>query len=1110
MHRLIRFAICMLHFSLWISPAFAVRPYAPVHPDPVAETWRWTVYPELRGLGLWCLGEDRDGNLWFGGRNGVRRYDGLDWTSFTDQDGLTPGLVLALRGVSNGSVYAGSYTGIARFSAGNWERVFPRNGSFPTRCTDFLEDSAGDVWASSWWGPLRLSGDTLTLYVASGLAETLSTLLPEVTVLGIPDSAVPQRTWKDGIGAKFWALADGQVLVLPVMPGSPAERAGLESGDRIRSVNGDPGGTPSGPAGTTLALAVDRNGLPGPIQVQLTVEWTQKWTWYNLDTYDLFEDREGALWIGLGYGEIIRWEGRERDHDRPAAWRLYDQSDGLDPGSGPRILQARDGIVWVVWRNDGGISRFDGDVWRSFRIPDAGTSHHNPSILQTRDGTVWVGEGLGRLHAYRDGRWTTYRRPALPVPSSDLTEGLLEASDGSLWIAGADQEAVRLEYATSRFQTYQGLHFQCETRDAVQWFVSDDGGVIRRSGKDAWDRYGSRDGLMNAPLYLFATGEGDVFAVGRHNNKAAVARFQDGRWVLHAHPDQSWAPYRWQGLEAPNGDLWLMARGNGGLLRFDGTDWVFYASPAPPDAIGIAQTPDGTIWTGNWDGLYYLEGNNWRHLGEPAELRGGVFCLCVSADSSLWVGTPGCGILRYHDGAWSGYDVDDGLASNRVESVIQTGDGTIWAATDEGVSRFDGRSWTSRVLPMGLTASLSGTELRRSRGSALWLNCRGPSVSETPGLQPRTIRYLPESGRPETEITLSVKEVSQPGNTTVEWAGRDPWRLTPTDELQFSYRLDDREWTPFAYRTNVVLTSLASGGHTLQVKARDRDYNEDATPAIARFTVVPPVWQQPWFIGMTALLLSGIGYQTARVMQRDRRLTKANEQLLELDTIKTEFFSNISHELQQPITAVTGRLDNLRDGTVGQLNKRQAHYVARAIDSMGRMTRLVRTLLDLARLDRNRPDLLQISVARLALHEVIPDAVEGLRNAADEAEVALVCSVPEIYADADRDRLIQVITNLVSNAIKFTERGGEARVAIRAENGFACVEVQDTGRGIPPEDLPRIFERFYRVKAHGVERPGTGLGLPISRELVELQGGKIWVTSEVGVGSTFTFTVPMA
>ena len=103
------------------------------------------------------------------------------------------------------------------------------------------------------------------------------------------------------------------------MADSPAERAGLKAGDRIHSVNGDPEGMLSAPAGTPLTLSVQREGRADPIEVQLTVEWTRKWTWRNFETYDLFEDREGVLWIGLGYGEIVRWDVRGQDPDVEAS-----------------------------------------------------------------------------------------------------------------------------------------------------------------------------------------------------------------------------------------------------------------------------------------------------------------------------------------------------------------------------------------------------------------------------------------------------------------------------------------------------------------------------------------------------------------------------------------------------------------------------------------------------------------------------------------------------------------------------------------------------------------------------------------------------------------------
>jgi len=1125
------------------AESWAVRPYTPVRPDPVLESWRWTVYPELRGLGLWCLAQDHDGSMWFGGRGGVRRYDGVDWTSFAADDGLTSGMVLALHASGDGGVYAGTDWGIDRHGEGRWHRVFPRRGSLPLRCTGLLTDAAGDLWAGTMMGLLRLRGHEVVLYTAPAMAEPLRALLPDVAIEEVPDTALPLRAWSDGIGAWHWRLPEGQLLILRAMTDSPAEQAGLRVGDRIVSINGDPEGELSGPPGSTLTLTVERQGRAGLVEARVVVGETKAWTYRDFDAYDVHEDREGVLWIGLGPGEIVRWDGRDRAHDDPDAWRLYTSDDGLDAGTwGPRILQGRDGVVWVVWRNEGGISRLTGGKWESFRLPDPGPSHHNPSILQTRDGTVWVGGGLGVLHAYRDGDWATYRRPALPVPSSDFIEGLLEASDGSLWIAGADQEAIRVDLGPARFQSFADLHFQCETPDRVQWFVSSDSSVVMyQSGEgpagagEAWCRWGSEDGLMDHPLHLFATRSGVMWAVGHHQRKAAVARYEDHRWILRAHPDLDWLLNHWQGLESSDGSLWLMSQGavrptagsvrSRGLLRYDGHGWALGQGP---DAYGTAQTPDGTIWTGGWGGLFYLQGESWGRLERPEELAGGVSSLLVAEDGSLWVGTPGYGALRRLDGRWTRHDVTNGLASNRVESILQAEDGTIWVATDEGVHRFDGRTWATRALPTSLTDGLAGvSDLRRSHGGTLWINTWDPDELEPRGLRRRTIRYRPESQPPDTEITLSIDEVSQPGNTTLEWVGRDPWHSTPTEQIQFSHRLDDQEWTPFTHRTNAVLTALASGTHTFGVRARDRELNVDPTPAVVHFSVVPPVWKQPWFIGLMLVLLSAIGLQTGRVVRRDRRLRASNEALSDMNAElsranrdlecanrqiqeqterKSRFLASMSHELRTPMNAILGftRLIERREGH--KLSGRHQGNLTKIQQSADRLLNLINSILDLSKIEAGRMDL---DVGQFDVGDLIAGCCAEAETLVKPG-VALRREVPDGLGESHTDgaRVRQIVINLMSNALKFTEQG---EVVVRATREGECVviAVSDTGAGIPADALGTIFEEFQQVKGSDPQHRGTGLGLPITKGFAERLGGSMDVQSELGVGSTFTVRIPL-
>ncbi len=292
----------------------------------------------------------------------------------------------------------------------------------------------------------------------------------------------------------------------------------------------------------------------------------------------------------------------------------------------------------------------------------------------------------------------------------------------------------------------------------------------------------------------------------------------------------------------------------------------------------------------------------------------------------------------------------------------------------------------------------------------------------------------------------------------------------------------------------------------------------------------------PWGMALLIALLVVIAFQTYRAVHRNHQLRASNEaldkaneevaalkrdlghqseeleqanvRLQEMDALKTDFFSNVSHELRTPMTAIKGYIDNLLDRIPGPLNERQDRYLTRMRDNTDRLTRLINDLLDLSRIDRGRTDLLQLSLAKIQVRSVVAETVEALRPVADESALKLTMTGEDVQAMADRDRLAQVVTNLVHNAIKFTDAGGEVTVEVRSDGqGQVITSVRDTGRGIPEEDCDKIFDRFYQVRADAPRQAGTGLGLPIAKELVELQGGTIWVESEVGAGSTFTFTL---
>ena len=231
--------------------------------------------------------------------------------------------------------------------------------------------------------------------------------------------------------------------------------------------------------------------------------------------------------------------------------------------------------------------------------------------------------------------------------------------------------------------------------------------------------------------------------------------------------------------------------------------------------------------------------------------------------------------------------------------------------------------------------------------------------------------------------------------------------------------------------------------------------------------------------------------------------------LKELDKMKSDFVSNVSHELRTPLTSIKGSVDNMLDGLTGSLNEKQIRYVTRIKSNSDRLARLINELLDLSKIEAGKISLNPID---LSLSVVAQEVAENMRQAATEKLIKLevVSHDGEAKAWADRDKVVQVLMNLIGNAVKFTPPQGKITVAIqRNDDEWVQVYVSDTGPGISKEEADKIFHKFYQVP-QGSERTsrGTGLGLAICKGLVEMHGGKIWLESEPGRGSTFYFTLP--
>ncbi len=230
---------------------------------------------------------------------------------------------------------------------------------------------------------------------------------------------------------------------------------------------------------------------------------------------------------------------------------------------------------------------------------------------------------------------------------------------------------------------------------------------------------------------------------------------------------------------------------------------------------------------------------------------------------------------------------------------------------------------------------------------------------------------------------------------------------------------------------------------------------------------------------------------------------------VEADRAKSEFISTVSHELRTPLTSIKGYVDLILLGSVGEITPMQRNFLEVVRSNSNRLVDLINDLLDISRIETGR---IVLSPEPISIFDVVEEVIESARAEIERKQLTLEVRVPPDLplVHADRKRIIQVLTNLVSNAYKYTREGGRVEISARCENGFLTVSVSDTGVGISKEDQKRLFTRFFRAdNPLRDEVGGTGLGLAISKSFVEMHGGKMWVDSELNVGSTFSFSLPL-
>jgi signal transduction histidine kinase len=258
-------------------------------------------------------------------------------------------------------------------------------------------------------------------------------------------------------------------------------------------------------------------------------------------------------------------------------------------------------------------------------------------------------------------------------------------------------------------------------------------------------------------------------------------------------------------------------------------------------------------------------------------------------------------------------------------------------------------------------------------------------------------------------------------------------------------------------------------------------------------------------------LIESIGAEIGMAVQKSRLLEETQrqaEKLEEANKFHADFSAMIAHDLRSPLHTIIGASEMMKDGLLGPLNEDQKNWLDRIKNNATGLINLVSDFLDVSKLESGR---IELSRAEINIADLVHNTLQNFTPLATSKSIRLTCVADEsmLPIRADRRRLDQVLTNLVSNAVKFTGSGGAIEVRLRTDTEGLRVEVEDSGVGIPHDEIETLFQKYRQVKSLTVPaQEGTGLGLVICKMIVEAHGGKIWVDSEEGKGATFTFTLP--
>lgn len=1025
--------------------------------------------------------------------------------------GLPQSTVNTIYQDSNGFIWIGTYGGLTRYDGYRFVN-FKRNPLDPSSLSNnvvvsIIEDKQGFLWVGTAQnGVSRFNPETGKFKQFLSKANDFDSLSdPQVKVIH-----------QDPEGRIWIGTNHGLNLFLPEKEAfahfyhNPLDNQSLPHGAIVDIVDDGDG---------NLWIASNEQLAHFDIEQQVFSVFSQKNAPKQINT--LYLDTDNSLWIGTRFEGLYHLRAKQNHFQKYQ--HIKHNNESLSNNDVRAILRVQSGDLWVG-TEEGGLNIRPKGANKFQRFEHNSADRHSLaindiwSLYQDRSGLVWVGTAGGGINMTMSFENRLSRLTHSPHQKNGLSHEFVwdieEDNQGNIW-----------------FATLNGLDKYLPENDTFEhfneFFDSNTQVVGNRIQSFTFDNYGRIwFGNQQGQVAVFDLKSMTTELVHRHDFPQGYVSYNRIRMIEKDH----------------YGNIWVGT--DDGLLKINPNTNTIISdySFAEEGQLGVStvrtmlQDDNGIIWFGTWNkGLQRFDPefgsvtNFENKPGDETSLSDNtVRSLYRDGQGNLWIGTfNGLNFLSAEEiqnktYQFKSYLEKDGLPNSAIYGIAADTNGNLWLSTNNGLSEFNptNKRFNNYSIEDGLTTNeFNGNAAIRSLTDDLYFGSVNGVTIVNSSAQAKT------SFEPQIKITginISGNDFLLPGipykqqkielehehnDLIFDFAALD-YRHPKRNRFRYRLLPYNQEWTE-ADSNKAVFTNLDPNRYQFELKATNSDGIWVEKPIRVQFNIFPPLWKTWWayflYFGMLVALIAYYLNKHERSLQEQKSI---NEHLRRVDQLKDEFLANTSHELRTPLNGIIGIAESLKEGVAGLQNQKSLNHLQLIIDGGKRLSQLINDILDFKKLSHNNLVLQRKAVDLSAIVDVV---ISLLRPLSEEKKLVIINSVtaqlPLIYAD--ENRMQQVMHNLIGNAIKYT-RQGQIEISAVEKNHFVEICVRDTGIGIDATQLEVIFEPFEQATIQEtISHRGTGLGLSVSKQLIEEHGGSLWAESTIGVGSKFYFGIPV-